>query len=133
MSGGLDLVAINKYSISLQKKVQQQITKHHFGELLVGNAIYIPFSSTISFIYAPTMTVPMSILGTRNVFLATLASLRVAKEHNCSKLYLPLFGELTGRIPTKEVGRQMEEAVIKFSALLSFGSLEEATQYRYYE
>lgn len=78
------------------------------------------------------MTVPMKIVDTRNVYLATLASLKTAQKYECENIYLPLFGELTGGLPVRQVGRQMEIAVEHFLSPISLGATNWHTIYPRY-
>lgn len=114
MDGGIDLVAVQVYGLQLQTRIQQRITLDYAGELPVGCAIALPaatYKPNAMILYAPSMSVPMDIRGTDNVYRATAAALREAEKGRCATLYLPLFGELTGRVPLPAVGAQMAAAI----------------------
>lgn len=83
MDGGVDWVYAKFFGESLQKRVQSVIQNNRSGELMVGQALYIPTENTkIPFLVcAPTMRVPKIIKDPLEVYLATRAAMRKFLEH----------------------------------------------------
>lgn len=81
MDGGIDQVYTDFFGPGLQRDVQQEIAGYpHLGELLVGQALVKRTGHPkVKFcVIAPTMRVPMPIVGTVNAYLATRAAVRAA-------------------------------------------------------
>lgn len=83
--GGVDL-AISKeiFDWRLQDTLRTTIDRDHGGELLVGQALIVPTSSTRLryVVVAPTMRVPADVSDTVNAYLAMRAILRAVEAHN---------------------------------------------------
>jgi len=116
MDGGVDR-AVAKYDTTVEEAVQQSIRRNYHGELSVGSSIIVPMRSDSYdwLIYAPTMRIPMSIVGTDNVYQATWAALCAATGLAVDvgvidTLAMPGFGTTTGRVPAGEAARQMAVA-----------------------
>lgn len=113
MDGGFDEVMVKVYGETIQDKIQRRIITEYFGELPVGCALSV-FAEENYFpviIYAPTMQIPMSIVGTSNIYLATLAAIREAKNYACENILMPLIGEGTGGLELSDVGKQIMDAI----------------------
>lgn len=82
MNGGIDLVYSEYFGWDLETRLRSHICGFQDGFLPVGQAVIVPtlnkrFPLLIS---APTMSVPMSIEGTINAFLAFRAVLRIVRD-----------------------------------------------------
>jgi O-acetyl-ADP-ribose deacetylase (regulator of RNase III) len=124
LDGGLDN-EIRKYyekrGTDIEKTVQDVIYKDFFGELLVGQAFYLPlFSFTTSnkipdLIVAPTMRVPM-ILGKEsvNVYLASKAIFNkligLGNYSRVKSVTISGLGTGIGQVPYDVCAKQMKKA-----------------------
>lgn len=109
MDGGLDAVMLAAHGASLQLAVQSAIATRYGPEMPVGAATGVSAADGTRIIYAPTMQVPMRIVGTDNAYRAALAATRYAKIQ-CShveRLYMPLLGSGTGGLSAGEAGLQV--------------------------
>ena len=116
MDGGYDEAIIRYFGPKVQECIQRWIAKDYFGELPVGCAISIMARENPNYlfpaiVYAPTMQIPMRIIGTANVYYATLAAIRGARQMGCENVLLPLMGAGTGCVPLLDVGAQMMAAI----------------------
>jgi len=124
MDGGIDLAIRNYFGMKLQYNVQKIIQKEFYGEQPVGTSIIVdtehdnhPFLA-----HTPTMRVPADISKTDNVYNAMFAMLRAVSNFNktskfrIKKVLCPGLGTATGRVPLKEVARQMLIAYKNFSS-----------------
>lgn len=122
MDGGVDAAIIRYFGQSLMFRVQEHIIEHYRGEQSVGTSFIIetgnekhPFLA-----HTPTMRVPMSIVGTDNVYRAMWAMLLAVHEHNkvaekkISSVACPGLGTATGHVPLPEAARQMALAYENF-------------------
>jgi len=75
MNGGIDHLYSQTFGWNVQERLQEQIRKHHAGELLVGMAeVVATGSDTVPWlIAAPTMRMPMTVRDTINPYLAARA------------------------------------------------------------
>jgi O-acetyl-ADP-ribose deacetylase (regulator of RNase III) len=109
MDGGVDL-AVARYDIHVEARVQKAIRRHYRGEIPVGQCLVVPFSLGLNYrhlLYAPTMRVPTSIAMTDAVYRATWATFLATQDHRINDLAMPAFGTLTGRVSPDEAARQM--------------------------
>lgn len=109
MDGGIDLVAAKRWK-NTQKDVQSAIAEQYFGELPVGCAVTVK-SDGMLLIYAPTMQVPISIVGSAHVFYATFAALREAKRYGVNELWIPMLGCGAGGMSIQDSTMQIANAV----------------------
>ncbi len=128
MNGGIDLVYSEYFGWDLETRLRSHIGGFQDGFLPVGQAVIVPtlnkrFPLLIS---APTMSVPMSIEGTINAFLAFRAVLRIVREYNKGTLnnyeyghkfekpietiLCPGLGTAIGKMPYTTAAAQMYEA-----------------------
>ncbi len=151
MDGGIDMVYSQYFGWDVEKRLQLLLQKEHDGMLPVGQAVIVKtgreerdpteppvvFNSQISegaktiackrfpyLISAPTMTIPMTITGTINAYLAMRAVIRAVKAHNlkvarnelddthtCIETILcPGLGTAIGKLPYEIAAVQMYEA-----------------------
>ena len=78
MNGGVDLAYSEHYGWGIQKKLQEIIAKDYFGELPVGDCVWLHTGNTeVPFMFsAPTMRTPTMLPeDTMNPYLATRAVL----------------------------------------------------------
>lgn len=125
MDGGVDLAIINHFGDALEKRIQQHILDHYFGEQSVGTSFIIDvLNGNNQYVaHTPTMRVPMAITETDNVYIAMKAMLEAVWKFNkenmgkeIKKVACPGLGTATGRMPFKETARQMALAYKNFIA-----------------
>jgi O-acetyl-ADP-ribose deacetylase (regulator of RNase III) len=82
MDGGIDAVYLDHFGAVIQTRVRREITEHHHGGLLVGEALIVATDeATIPFLIgAPTMRVPMRLAESDHPYLAARAVLLLV-EH----------------------------------------------------
>jgi O-acetyl-ADP-ribose deacetylase (regulator of RNase III) len=83
--GGVDLaISREVFDWGLQDRLRDVITREHYGELLVGQALVMTTGTQrLRYVLvAPTMRVPEDISATINVYLAMRAILLAADTHN---------------------------------------------------
>lgn len=109
MDGGVDYAYSMMFGWGLQARLQEEIAKLPFGELLVGHALVIPTGhATIPYlISAPTMRVPKRITDPADVMLATRAAVRAALDAKLSSIVFPGMGTGCGELPVDIAARAM--------------------------
>ncbi|MVN86506.1 Appr-1-p processing protein [Deinococcus sp. HMF7620] len=82
MDGGIDLVYTQRFGWQLQERLQDELRRHFFGELPVGQALVIEtYDAEIPYlICAPTMRVPSQVPESVNAYLAFRAALLAVRE-----------------------------------------------------
>ncbi len=127
LDGGIDN-EIRKYyerehNIDVQRVVQEKIYKDFDGELLVGQAIYVPFheinrvKKIPDLIVAPTMRVPMSLENDSvNVYLAARAIFKTLKlnKSKINSVSISGLGTGIGQFPYNLCAKQMRKAYDNF-------------------
>ena len=116
MDGGIDAIYSFRWP-HIQKELQDFLLQNCYGELPVGTAVIISTGEKDIpwLISAPTMRVPMDVIGTVNAFLAFRAVLIQVKAHNSlneEKLHInsilcPGLGTAVGRMPHDICALQM--------------------------
>ncbi len=121
MVGGIDAAYVRKWP-GIDKKIQKELAKNHFGELPVGQAILVETedASIPYLISAPTMRVSSMIAGTVNAYLAFRAALALVSRHNLKNkkdsskqiisLLSPGMGTAVGAMPCHIAAFQMAAA-----------------------
>ena len=109
MDGGLDGVLRALYGERLEARVKRQIIEHYGPELPVGAAVVARSEHDQLVIYAPTMQIPMRIVGTDNAYRAARAAAHKAKLIGVDVLYMPLLGTGAG-------GMALEDAAVQILA-----------------
>lgn len=127
MDGGVDWVYTDFFGETLQKRVQTAIHNNHGGELMVGQALYVPTeNTTIPFlICAPTMRVPKIIKDPLEVYLATRAAMRKFLDHlqyvdQLTVIAFPGMGTGCGRVPPIIAAKAMMEGIEDAMTTLKF-------------
>ncbi len=122
MDGGLDLLISKAFGWHVQERLQEIIRNKHHGELLVGAAEIVPSNNRKMpwVICAPTMRVPMPVLGTINAYLATRAVFLLvghgtlpdgrAVREVVKTVALPGMGTGAGRLSPEICAAQMKAA-----------------------
>lgn len=79
MRGGIDGAYSRAFGAQIERRVRQQISEHHDGELVVGGADIVETgnSSIPYLVVAPTMRVPMRLVDTVHPYLAARAVFRL--------------------------------------------------------
>ncbi|MDJ1484294.1 macro domain-containing protein [Cytophagaceae bacterium YF14B1] len=119
MSGGLDKVIDDFYNGEAQRKAQQYIRHHYFGELPVGMAGILEMKKQPypHLIIAPTMRIPGNVGKTINAYLAMRAILQAVLIHNFNHeekirhIALPSLCTGIGGMPYQEAAEQMFTAI----------------------
>lgn len=122
MDGGVDAAIINYFGEGLQIRVQERIREEYLGEQPIGTSLIVETdNSKHPFIaHTPTMRVPMSIIGTENVYWAMWSMLLAVRKHNLTSareinvIACPGLGTASGGMPFKEAARQMAQAYANF-------------------
>lgn len=113
MDGGLDLAISMNLGWQVQDRLQKQIKEKYNGELLVGQAELVETGNDeIPFcISAPTMRVPMLLVNSPNVYLATRAVFLLLKnEPRIQTITMSGLGTGVGRVMYNICARQMRQA-----------------------
>lgn len=99
MDGGYDLAITEWFGDQLQKRVQQYIIHHFYGEQPVGTSFLIDAGRDgQSLIHTPTMRTPQRILDARMIYQCMRTTLICAAEHNVESIVIPMFGGSTGGV-----------------------------------
>lgn len=99
MDGGYDLAITEWFGDQLQKRVQQYIIDHFYGEQPVGTSFLIDAGREgQSLIHTPTMRTPQRILDARSIYQCMRTTLMCAAEHSIESIVLPMFGGSTGGV-----------------------------------
>lgn len=116
MDGGIDAVYSMRWP-HIQGELQAFLLDQCYGELPVGCAVIIPTGDKDIpwLISAPTMRVPMDVIGTVNAFLAFKAVLMQVEAHNAlnsedkhiNSILCPGLGTAVGRMPHQVCALQM--------------------------
>lgn len=109
MDGGFDGVLRALYGDLLEARIKRQIVDRYGPELPVGAAVAARSEHGQLVIYAPTMQIPMRIVGTDNVYRAARAAANKAVYIGVDVLYMPLLGTDTG-------GMALEDAAVQILA-----------------
>lgn len=109
MDGGFDGVLRALYGDLLEARIKRQIVDRYGPELPVGAAVAARSEHGQLVIYAPTMQIPMRIVGTDNVYRAARAAANKAVRIGVDVLYMPLLGTGTG-------GMALEDAAVQILA-----------------
>lgn len=113
MDGGLDMAISKKLGWQVQEKLQKQIKEKHLGEILVGQAelIETDFEEIPFCISAPTMRVPLILINTVNIYLASKAIFNLLKNENrIGTVTISGLGTGVGRLPYDICANQMRQA-----------------------
>ena len=106
MDGGFDGVLRALYGDLLEAHIKRQIVDRYGPELPVGAVVAARSEHGQLVIYAPTMQIPMRIVGTDNVYRAARAAANKAVRIGVDVLYMPLLGTDTG-------GMALEDAAVQ--------------------
>jgi O-acetyl-ADP-ribose deacetylase (regulator of RNase III) len=110
MDGNFDLEIIKKYGDGVEKLIKNYIVVS--GEILVGDCCEHYHQATGHAIFvAPTMRLPMPIVGTVNAYLAMKKIFSEAKSDGYKTLALPAFGTGCGQLSANTFARQFKAAV----------------------
>ena len=111
MDGGYDLAITEWFGDQLQKRVQQYIIHHFYGEQPVGTSFLIDAGKdSQSLIHTPTMRTPQRILDPRVIYQCMRTTLMCAAEHSIESIVIPMFGGLTGGVRPQLVADMMWRA-----------------------
>lgn len=113
MDGGIDLAYSTKFGWDVQAKVQRAIRENFDGELLVGQALFVPTGDPgiPHLVAAPTMRVPMQILDPNAVRLATRAAVRLASRAGLRSIAIPGMGTGVGQVKFSWAARMMAAGI----------------------
>ena len=109
MDGGFDGVLRSLYGESLQARIKRRIVEDYGPELPVGAAVAVCSEHGQLVIYAPTMQIPMRVVGTDNAYRSARAAAHKAKRIGVDVLYMPLLGTGAG-------GMALEDAAVQILA-----------------
>ncbi len=127
MDGGIDALYLQNFGKELQDRVRDRIARFHQGELLVGEATYVPLDSDHEpgvkkrmLLVAPTMRVPMILpKDTVNPYLAARAVLKSAgfvsrSQYRDATIAMPGLGTGIGQVSPDMCARQVLAAINAF-------------------
>ncbi len=114
MNGGFDAALSDILGWDFQKKVQQYIQKHFYGEQGVGTSFYIETDNPgIALIHTPTMQYPSRIKDDMIIYYCMRSTLICALEHDVNNLVVPVFGGATGGIEPETAAQRMKEGYLQ--------------------
>lgn len=131
MDGNFDRVVSERLGWHIQKQFKETWIEN-CEQILVGFAVSKWITSSKLLVYAPTMTVPMDISNTWNVYLAIKAGLRDARTHGARKVGMPAFGCGCGNMKPSVYKKQLIAAINDYDRKVRFASWQEAQAY-YFE
>lgn len=107
MDGGIDYAYSKHFGWQVQERVQEQIARRTFRELLVGDAVIVETDDKRipHLIAAPTMRVPMKITDPADIMLAVRAAVSLARHAGLDHLALPGMGTGCGAVPPDVAAR----------------------------
>ena len=108
MDGGYDAAITAWYGDGLQKKVQEYILTHYYGEQPVATSFIIDTErSGQKLIHTPTMRVPSRILDPAVIYQAMRTTLMTAIQNGVKSIVIPMFGGLTGGVEYVKIAKLM--------------------------
>ena len=111
MDGGYDEAITEHYGDALQKRVQEYILAHYYGEQPVGTSFIIDAGvKGQKLIHTPSMRTPSVIKEVRVVYQCMRTTLMCAIENGISSIVIPAFGAATGGVPAMTVAYYMKKA-----------------------
>lgn len=111
MDGGYDLAITRWFGDQLQKRVQQYILDHFWGEQPVGTSFLLDAGRDGQLlIHTPTMRTPQRILDPRVIYQCMRTTLMCAAEHSVESIVIPLFGGSTGGVRPQLAAEMMWRA-----------------------
>jgi O-acetyl-ADP-ribose deacetylase (regulator of RNase III) len=140
MNGGVDLAYSEHYGWDIQRRLQIIIQRDHYGELLVGDCIWLGTGDKkVPFMFsAPTMRVPVQLeKETVNPYLATRAVLMcyqsmLVDKNKIKSIAFPGMGTGIGGVDPRLCAKQMHLAIERVRNGYAFPKkLREATVDQY--
>ena len=111
MTGGYDAALSKILGWDFQKKVQEYIKQHFYGEQPVGTSFIIDTDiEGVRLIHTPSMQYPSIIKDDLVVYHCTRSTLMCALENDVKVLVLPIFGAACGGVDAKEAAKLMKDA-----------------------
>ena len=111
MDGGYDLAITHYFGDQLQKRVQQHIIEHYYGEQPVGSSFMIDTGKEgRNLIHTPTMRTPQPIKDPLVIYQCMRTTLMCAYENNVDSILIPLFGGGCGEVHPKLIAEMMWKA-----------------------
>ena len=111
MDGGYDLAITHYFGDQLQKRVQQHIIEHYYGEQPVGSSFMIDAGKEgRKLIHTPTMRTPQPIKDPLVIYQCMRTTLMCAYENNVDSILIPLFGGGCGEVHPKLIAEMMWKA-----------------------
>lgn len=111
MDGGYDLAITEWFGDQLQKRVQQYIIDHFYGEQPVGTSFLIDAGRDNQLlIHTPTVRTPQKILDPRVIYQCMRTTLMCAAEYNIESIVIPIFGGATGKVRPQLAAEMMWKA-----------------------
>ena len=111
MDGGYDLAITEWFGDQLQKRVQQHIIDHFYGEQPVGTSFLIDAGRDgHALIHTPTMRTPQRILDPQVIYQCMRTTLMCAAEYSIESIVIPMFGGLAGGVRPQLVADMMRRA-----------------------
>ena len=108
MDGGYDAAITAWYGDELQKRVQEYILTHFYGEQPVATSFIIDTGRNgQKLIHTPTMRVPSRILDPSVIYQAMRTTLMVAIQNDVKSIVIPMFGGLTGGVDHATIAKLM--------------------------
>ena len=128
MDGGYDAAITAYFGDQLQRRVQEYILTHFYGEQPVGTSFIIEAGKDGQWlIHTPTMRTPGFIREPKVVYQAMRTTLMCAKEHSIRSIVIPAFGAATGALSPLTVAQMMRrgyDQILSAPRLISWQSIE---------
>lgn len=114
MDGGVDLAYSQAFGWQVQQRLQGEINKLPFGELLVGQALAVPTDDAAIpwLIAAPTMRIPGIIRDPLVIYLASRAAMFQAADLKLKSIAFPGMGTGTGGISFDLAAKLMIQGLV---------------------
>ena len=111
MTGGYDAALSNILGWDFQKKVQEYIKQHFYGEQPVGTSFIIDTDiEGVRLIHTPSMQYPSIIKDDLVVYHCMRSTLMCALENDVKVLVLPIFGAACGGVDSAVAAKYMKDA-----------------------
>ncbi len=110
MDGGVDLAVAQTWP-GIEERIQTRIAQLYGSEMPIGTALRAKVANSPNVIYAPTMQIPMEIVGTDYVYQAARAAVLTVKNELSmtadAAVFMPLMGTGAGGMTVDSALYQM--------------------------
>lgn len=108
MDGGYDLALTEYFGDQMQKRVQQYIASHYYGEQPVGTSFIVDAGKDgCKLIHTPSMRIPCEIKDPLVIYQCMRTTLMCAIENDIKSILIPMFGSGVGGIDADDAAKFM--------------------------